>query len=78
MDSVLDFESGDSKFVSHCSQHVVSLGKTLHPKLLLWGLPTLNVCISLWIKASNKLNVMSLLIPLSSTEPRRCHGGKHI
>ena len=24
----------------HCSQHVVvSLGKTLHPKLLLWGLP---------------------------------------
>ena len=44
--SVLDFESGDSKFESHCSQHVlVSLGKTLHPKLLLWGLPSvLNVC----------------------------------
>ena len=44
--SVLDFESGGSKFESHCSQHVVvSLGKTLHPKLLLWGLSTvLIVC----------------------------------
>ena len=54
--SALNFESGDSKFESHCSQHVVvSLGKTLHPKLLLWGLSTvLNVCKSLWIKASNK------------------------
>ena len=54
--SVLIFKSEDSKFKSHCSQHVVvSLGKTLHPKLLLWGLPTvLNVCKSLWIKASNK------------------------
>ena len=32
MDRVLDFESGDSKFESHCSQHVVvSLGKTLAP-----------------------------------------------
>ena len=41
VDRVLDFESGGSKFVSHCSQNVVvSLGKTLHPKLLLWGLPT--------------------------------------
>ena len=40
-DSALNFESGGSKFESHCSQHVVvSLGKTLHPKLLLWGLPT--------------------------------------
>ena len=50
--NVLDFESGDSKFESHCSQHVVvSLGKTRHPKLLLWGLSTvLNVCKSLWIK----------------------------
>ena len=29
------------RFKPHCSQHVVvSLGKTLHPKLLLWGLPT--------------------------------------
>ena len=57
MDSVMDFESGGSKFESHCSQHVVvSLGKTLHPILLLWGLSTaLNVCKSLWIKASNKM-----------------------
>ena len=54
--SALILESDDSKFKSHCSQHVVvSLGKTLHPKLLLWGLPrVLNVCKSLWIKASNK------------------------
>jgi len=30
--------SGDHRFKPHCSQHVVvSLGKTLHPKLLLWG-----------------------------------------
>jgi len=58
--SVLDFESGGNKFESHCSQHVVvSLGKTLHPKLFLWGLSTeLNVCKSLWIKASNKWHVM--------------------
>ena len=39
--NALIFESEDSKFESHCSQHVVvSLGKTLHPKVLLWGLPT--------------------------------------
>ena len=31
----------------------------LHPKLLLWGLSTvLNVCKSLWIKASNKWHVI--------------------
>jgi len=31
----------DGQFKPHCSQHVVvSLGKTLHPKLLLWGFPT--------------------------------------
>ena len=56
MASMMDFESGDSKFESHCSQHVVvSLGKRLHPKLLLWGLSTvLSVWKSLWIKASNK------------------------
>ena len=38
--------------VPSSSQHVVvSLGKTLHPKLLLWGSSTvLNVCKSLWIK----------------------------
>jgi len=33
--------SGGHRFKPHCSQHVVvSLGKTLHPKLLLWGFPT--------------------------------------
>ena len=33
--------SGGQRFKPHCSQHVVvSLGKTLHPKLLLWGLST--------------------------------------
>ena len=43
VDRVLDFESGGTKFESHCSQHVVvSLGKTLHPKWLLWGLPTVS------------------------------------
>ena len=39
--SVLVFGSGEHRFKPHCSQHVaVSLGKTLHPKVLLWGLPT--------------------------------------
>jgi len=34
---VLVFGSGVYRFKPHCSQHVVvSLGKTLHPKLLLW------------------------------------------
>jgi len=48
----LNFESGDSKLESHCSQHVVvTLGETLHPKLLLWGMPI--ECMSLWIKTSN-------------------------
>ena len=38
--SALIFESGGSKFESYCSQHVVvSLGKTLHPKLLLRDFP---------------------------------------
>ena len=37
----LVFGSGGHRFKPHCSQHVVvSLGKTLHPKLLLWGLST--------------------------------------
>ena len=38
---VLVFGSGGHRFKPHCTQHVVvSLSKTLHPKLLLWGLPT--------------------------------------
>ena len=44
-------------FKPHCSQHVVvSLGKTPHPKALLCSV--LNVCKSLWVKASNKCPVM--------------------
>ena len=59
-DSALIFGSGEHWFNPHCSQHVVvSLGNTLHPKLLLWGLSTvLHVCKSLWVKASNKCHVM--------------------
>jgi len=54
--SALNLGSGEHKFNPHCSQHVVvSLGNTLHPKSLLWGLSTVwSVCKSLWIKASNR------------------------
>jgi len=41
VDRALVLGSGEHRFKPHCSQHVVvCLGKTLHPKLLLWGLPT--------------------------------------
>ena len=65
MNSVLDFESGE--FESHCSQHVVvSLGKTLHPKLLLWLMSTvLNACKSLWIKESHKFLPNCAALPIT-------------
>ena len=58
--SAVIFESEDSKFKPHCSQHVDVSLRHFTPNCSCGDCPQYWVCKSLWIKASNKWHLIKL------------------